>query len=212
MPTCCPRNVPSRVQEPRSVLPVQLQNGRVEIKASPPPGVRVGRREGAVWARSLARYDAFLAGIYKLRSRPCRCMCSALRAELEDTRANHESALERIEQLQREAARSTVCAHVPACACVRRHCSCARGFARHVHEHRPVHRRSFLLRPPLNTPDPCTTLTPMDRPLHAGAITASLHSVPMWHGPLLVLHPCRSRSSEQTCASLPLYAASALPR
>jgi hypothetical protein len=29
-----------------------------------------------------------------------------------------------------EAARSTVCAHVPACACVRRHCSCAQGFAR----------------------------------------------------------------------------------
>ena len=159
------------------------QMGPVGTKASPPLEV-VDRRGGAVWAAPkcacpLARYDAFLAGIYKLYSRPCRCMCSALRAELKDTRANHELALKRIEQLQREAARSTVCAHVPACARVRRHCSCARGFARHVHKHRPVHRRSFLLSPPLNTPDPCTTLapSPTHRPLHAGAISECVHKL-----------------------------------
>ncbi len=44
----------------------------------------------------------------QLRSRPCRCMCSALRAELDNTNANLELALERIEQLRREAERLTV--------------------------------------------------------------------------------------------------------
>jgi hypothetical protein len=67
---------------------------------------------------------------YRLYRHRCRCLCSeraANRAELEGMRANLELALKRIEQLRREAARSTVCAHVPACARVRRHCSCARS-------------------------------------------------------------------------------------
>ncbi len=150
MPTCCPRNVPSRVREPKSVLPVPVQNGRVEIKASPPPGVRVGRRERAVCACPLARDDAFLAGIYKLYSRHA-AVCAApfvpssrTRGRISSWRWSASSNCS-VRRHARQYVRT--CPHVPACV-----------------------------------------------------DTARVPFTPMWHGRLLALHPCKSRSNEQTCA------------
>ena len=99
------------------------QMGPVGTKASPPLEV-VDRRGGAVWAAPkcacpLARDDAFLAGMYKLYSRQCRCIFAAPFVPSSTTRRRisswrwSASSNCSVRRHARQYVRT--CPHVPAC-------------------------------------------------------------------------------------------------